>query len=93
MAKSRKQKFAHVYENGRDFPNPEKDFKKVAIDIYETYFRTSQNGNTNTMTLTQRNDGTTSSEHYMNLDLDSSSNVITMQQIDNGDLKYIGECI
>ena len=32
-----------------DFPNPEKDFKKVAIDIYETYFRTSQNGNTNTM--------------------------------------------
>ena len=25
-----------------DFPNPVKDFKKVAIDIYESYFRTSQ---------------------------------------------------
>ena len=28
-----------------DFPNPIKDFRKVAIDIYESYFRTSQNLN------------------------------------------------
>ena len=28
-----------------DFPNPEKDFRKLAIDIYESYFRTSQNHN------------------------------------------------
>ena len=28
-----------------DFPNPVKDFKKVAIDIHESYFRTSQIGN------------------------------------------------
>ena len=28
-----------------DFPNPIKDFKKVAIDIHESYFRTSQMGN------------------------------------------------
>ena len=26
-----------------DFPNPKKDFKKLAIDIFESYFRTSKN--------------------------------------------------
>ena len=29
-----------------DFPNPQKDFKKLAIDIHESYFRTSKNYDT-----------------------------------------------
>ena len=29
-----------------DFPNPSKDFKKLAIDIYESYFRNSHNHST-----------------------------------------------
>ena len=42
-------------------------------------------GSTNTLNLSQRNDGNANSEHYMSLDLDSSQNVISMQQLNDGD--------
>ena len=32
-----------------DFPNPVKDFKKLAIDIHESYFRGSVNNTSNTI--------------------------------------------